>query len=105
MAFKPGNTHGAKSKLFDSALRRAIAQDDGDRLRKAAEALLDEAAAGKPWALAQLAERLDGKADQTVNVKREVGEMSLAELAAEVAELRSGDPAEAGCAEQAGPVH
>ena len=105
MAFQPGHKHGAKSKLFDGALRRAIAQDDGERLRKAAEMLLDEAAAGKPWALAQLADRLDGKADQTVNVNRNVENMSLAELAAEVAGLRAGDSSPLASTDGAGPVH
>ena len=105
MAFQPGNKHGTKNKLFDAALRRAVAQDDGERLRKAAEMLLDEAAAGKPWALAQLADRLDGKADQTVNVNRNVEHMSLAELASEVAGLRAGDSAQAAGPDGAGPVH
>lgn len=105
MAFKPGNNHGAKSRLFDGALRRAIAQDDGERLRRAAEKLLDEAAEGKPWAIAQLADRLDGKADQTVNVNRNVESMSLVELASEIAQLRSGDSPEAGGADESGAVH
>jgi Flp pilus assembly protein TadG len=105
MAFKPGNTLAAKSKLFDGALRRAIAQDDADRLRKAAESLLNEAANGKPWAISLLADRLDGKADQTVNVTRNVENMSLAELAAEVAQLRAGDSPEAGSTDGDRPVH
>jgi hypothetical protein len=105
MAFKPGNLLGAKSKLFDGALRRAIAQDDGERLRATAERLLDEAAAGKPWAVALLADRLDGKADQTVNVNKGVESMSLAELAAEVASLRSGDSAQAESSDGPSPVH
>ncbi len=81
------------SKLDEVALKRAIAQSDGQKLRQAAEALLDEAAAGKPWAVAMLADRLDGKASQEVTVKRELSEMSLAELAAEVAAARGGDSA------------
>lgn len=105
MAFQKGNTLGAKSKLFDGALKRAIAQDNGERLRQAAEALLSEAAAGKPWAIAQLADRLDGKADQTVTVNRNAKEMSLAELAAEIAELRSGSADEAGSSAESGAVH
>lgn len=105
MAFQPGNKNGAKSRLFDGALRRAIAQDDGERLRAAAEKLLDEAAEGKQWAVALLADRLDGKADQTVNVVRNVENLSLAELAAEVAELRAGDSAQAEGSDGAGAVH
>jgi hypothetical protein len=105
MAFEKGHKHGAKSRLFDGALRRAIAQDDGERLRRAAEALLDEAAAGKPWALAQLADRLDGKADQTVNVNRNLESMSLVELAAEVAQLRGGDSAQAEGSDELSGLH
>lgn len=105
MPFKPGNNLGAKSRLFDGALRRAIAQDDGERVRRAAETLLDEAAAGKVWAVQMLADRLDGKADQTINVVKSVENMSLAELAAEVASLRSGDPAQVEGSDGASAVH
>lgn len=96
MAFEKGNKLAAKSKLFDGALKRAIAQDDGERLRAAAEKLLDLAAAGEPWAINALADRLDGKAQQSVSVTTtRVEEMSLAELAAEVASIRGGDTAQA----------
>jgi hypothetical protein len=105
MAFQPGNKANAKAKLFDGALRRAIAQDDGNRLRAAAEKLLDEAADGKSWAMALLADRLDGKADQTVNVNRSVESMSLAELAAEIAECRAGSSAQAEGPDGSSPVH
>lgn len=66
MPFEEGNTLGAKSKLFDNALKRAIAQDDGKRIRAAAEQLLDKAAAGEPWAIKELRDTLDGKPTQTV---------------------------------------
>lgn len=106
MAFKKGNNLGAKSRLFDGALRRAIAQDESDRLRKAAESLLDAAAEGKPWALAQLADRLDGKADQNVTIERKnANELSLTELAAEIAELRAGDSVEAEGSDQSSGLH
>lgn len=85
MPFQPGNKHGQKSKAFDSALRRAIAQDDGQRLRLAAEALLNAAADGQPWAIDKLADRLDGKPGQSVDVTqtiRKVTEYSEDELIA-----------------------
>ena len=53
-------------KLFGSALDRAIAQDEGRRLREAAEALLDAASNGEPWAINALADRLDGKPAQSI---------------------------------------
>ena len=105
MAFERGHKHSVKAKLFDGALRRAIAQSDGEKLRAAAEKLLDEAASGKGWAIALLADRLDGKADQTVHVNRNVESMSLAELAAEIAELRSGDSTPIESADGSSPVH
>ena len=63
-----GNTNAAKSRLFHDALRRAIAQDDGKRLRNAAEKLLDLAAEGEGWAVKELRDTLDGKPAQAVTV-------------------------------------
>jgi hypothetical protein len=86
MAFEKGNTLGAKGRLFDGALKRAIAQDDGVRLREAAEKLLTLAASGEAWALKELADRLDGKAQQNVSIERkDVKDLSLTELAAAMA--------------------
>ncbi len=68
MPFAPGqsgNPSGQqKEKLWRKSLDRAIAQDDGERLRKAAEKLLDLAASGEMWATRELGDRLDGKAAQ-----------------------------------------
>jgi hypothetical protein len=72
MAWQPGqsgNPNGsAKEKVFLAALARAIASDDGKRLRAGAEKVLDLHAEGVPWAVAFLADRLDGKAHQSVDV-------------------------------------
>jgi hypothetical protein len=72
MAFKPGESGNpagsAKIKRFYAALDRAIVQEDGKRLREAAEKLLDEAAKGESWAMQMLADRLDGKAAQSVTI-------------------------------------
>lgn len=66
--FKPGsvpNPKGSRDRWsFLNALNRAIAQDDGKRLREAAEQLLTHAADGQPWAIKELADRLDGKPDR-----------------------------------------
>lgn len=61
MPFEIGNTHAGKARLFDGAMRRAIAADDGKRLRQAADQLLNKAAEGEAWAINMLADRLDGK--------------------------------------------
>ena len=58
-----------RQRLFIKALNRAIAQDDSNRLRAAAERLLDLAAAGEAWAVRELADRLDGKPMQETVVE------------------------------------
>lgn len=72
MPFAPGQSGNPsghqKEKKFLAALERAIAQDDGIRLRKAAESLLTQAANGEPWAIEKLADRLDGKPSQANDV-------------------------------------
>ncbi len=72
MPFAPGqsgNPAGTKTeKKFLAALTRALASDDSKRLREAAERLLDSAANGEPWAIEQLANRLDGRPAQAVAV-------------------------------------
>ena len=58
---------------FRDALRRAIAQDDGKRLRDTAEKLLTLASEGEPWAVKELVDRTDGKAVQGVDLSGSVG--------------------------------
>jgi divalent metal cation (Fe/Co/Zn/Cd) transporter len=72
MPFEKGNEHGRRAKVWASTLSRAIAQDNGLRLRAAAEELLDQAAKGERWAIIELADRLDGKAQQSIEVSGEV---------------------------------
>ena len=64
---------GAKIKVFLAALERAIKQDDGERLRKAAEKVMDLAAQGEPWAVQFLADRTDGKPRQQVELSGDEG--------------------------------
>lgn len=71
MAGAPEGNQNAKGRLFSSALKRAIAQDDGKRLRAAAEKLLDLAEQGEPWAVKELADRLDGKSPQGIQLTGE----------------------------------
>ena len=62
-----GNQNAVKeNRRWAEALNRAIAQDDGKRLRSAAENLLNQAAAGEPWAIREIADRLDGKPKQQI---------------------------------------
>ena len=60
-----GNKNAQKGRIWNDQLRKAIAQDDGKRLRVSIEKLLNLAANGEPWAIKELADRLDGRPKQT----------------------------------------
>jgi hypothetical protein len=78
---QPGNQNAAtKNKPFWDAVTRAIAQEDGKRLRRAAEKLLTLAAKGTPWAVKELADRLDGKAHQSVDLANPDGSALFASI-------------------------
>ena len=74
MAAPIGNVNAMRNKPFAEAINRAIAQDDGVRLRAIAEALLTKAADGDMAAIREFADRLDGKAVQQVSGAGENGE-------------------------------
>lgn len=84
MAAPIGNKNAAKSRLFEQALHRAIAQDDGERIRRTAETLLDKAAEGEIWAVQMLADRLDGKPTQQIVGGGEDGEFVFTKIVREV---------------------
>lgn len=64
-----GNTNGAKeNRLWGDTIRRAVAQDNGKRLRAIAEKLLDLAAEGDIQAIKEFGDRIDGKAPQSVDM-------------------------------------
>ncbi len=65
---QPGNTNATKGKVWIGALNRAIAQDDGKKLREAADKLLELAAEGDVAAIRELGDRLDGKPAQSVTL-------------------------------------
>lgn len=72
MPFQKGNKLGEKGKLWSNALNIAIRSDRSARLLQAAQALLDQAAEGQEWAIKELANRLDGKAIQAVELEGHV---------------------------------
>lgn len=78
-----GNPNGAqREKRFYNALERAVLADNGQKLRDIAERLLDCALKGEAWAISLLADRLDGKAAQSIDmtIRRTALEMEDAEL-------------------------
>lgn len=64
-----GNNNASKGRTWEETLRRAVLQDDGQRLRLAAEMLLTKASEGDLNAIKELADRLDGKAKQSIDHK------------------------------------
>jgi len=60
-----GNRNAQKGRIWNDSLRKAIAQDEGRRLRASIEQLLNLASNGEPWAIKELADRLDGRPMQT----------------------------------------
>ena len=73
-----GKPHAPKP--FRDMVDRAIKQDSGKRLRAAAESLLDLAAKGEQWAVCALADRLDGRPAQAVELSGSVSTGRAAEL-------------------------
>lgn len=88
MAWEPGqsgNPEGAKKhKIFFAALNRAISQEDGKRVRDAAEKLLDLAASGEAWAIKELRDTLDGKPGQSIDLGSDPERPLLQKLVREV---------------------
>jgi hypothetical protein len=75
MAAPKGNVNALKNRPFAEAINRAIAQDDGHRLRAIAEALLTKAADGDIGAIREFADRVDGKVIQGIAGQGENGEI------------------------------
>jgi hypothetical protein len=64
-----GNTNSSQNnRLWGDTIRRAVVQSDGERLRRIAEALLTKAEDGDMTAIKELGDRLDGKANQAVDL-------------------------------------
>ncbi len=70
---QPGNKNStADKRLITSALRRVVTQNP-EKLRKACEKVLDDAVNGNLAAFGVIADRLDGKPAQSLNVGGQEG--------------------------------
>lgn len=63
-----GNKNATKNKPWEEALRRALLQQDGKKLRDLAEKLIDRALDGDVTALKEIGDRIDGKPAQSVTL-------------------------------------
>lgn len=65
---QPGNKNATKNRPLTDAIRRVLLAEDGKKLRELAEALVDRAIAQSDTAAKEVAERVDGKVQQDVEV-------------------------------------
>jgi hypothetical protein len=71
MAAPIGNNNGAKAKKWEEAVRRALARAGGtvDKgLDALADQIVEKASSGDLWAIDHIANRLDGKPKETVDI-------------------------------------
>ncbi len=65
----PGNQNAVKAnRLWSETIKRVVAQNDSEKLRKVAEALVKAAEEGDVAAIKELGDRIDGKAPQQVTL-------------------------------------
>lgn len=62
-----GNTNATKEhRIWGDAIRRAVTQANGKKLRKIADMLIEKATEGDIQAIKELGDRLDGKSAQPI---------------------------------------
>lgn len=61
-----GNQNAVKAKIVADAIRKALAAEDWKKLRLGAEKVADAFEKGEPWAVQFVADRMDGKAHQSI---------------------------------------
>jgi hypothetical protein len=84
MPFEKGNRLAGKARLFERTVRRVIHQNP-NKMRSIAEKLIDMAVEGNLGAIGLLAERLDGKAPQTVSINKKVKIVHAEDIAGKLA--------------------
>jgi hypothetical protein len=70
MAAPVGNKFAAKAKIWEQAIKRALARKSNDSIDKGLDLLADKLLAaaenGDQWALREIGDRLDGKPAQAI---------------------------------------
>ena len=79
MAGAPKNNQNAvkSNRLWANAIRRAVMQSSGKKLRSLAERLIERADQGDISALRELGDRLDGKAAQSIGFEANSNELTI----------------------------
>lgn len=71
MPFEEGNKAAKNKGIYQSALKRALARSKGtvdSGLNAVADKLVESALEGEQWAIKEIADRIDGKPPQAVNL-------------------------------------
>jgi hypothetical protein len=80
---QPGNTNGVKGALFNSALKRALARSsktvDGG-LNNVCAKLVEAALNGEQWAIKEVADRIDGRPAQSIDVDANIKTYDVTEV-------------------------
>ena len=63
---QPGNKNATKNRPITDAIRRVLLANDGEKLRKLAEAMVDRAIEASDSAAKEVTERMDGKVAQEI---------------------------------------
>ena len=79
MAGAPKNNQNAvkSNRLWANAIRRAVMQSSGKKLRSLAERLIERASQGDISALKELGDRLDGKSAQSIGFEESSNELTI----------------------------
>lgn len=76
-----GNPSGTqRPKVVQAAIRRAVADEDGQKLRRIADKVVQLAQDGERWAVEFVRDTLDGKPAQNIELDSEAGPVAIAIL-------------------------
>ena len=90
MAAPIGNRNAAKGTEVSHAVRRALASNNWERLRRGADRLAEAFADAEPWAWQMVWERMEGKVPQALNLTSgDTRELDLASIVQAVLAARS----------------
>jgi hypothetical protein len=95
MAFTQGNKLASKSRIFEQTVKRALAADDYQKLRRIVDNVVALAEEGERWAVEMLRDTLDGRPAQQLVAQDEQGrELSIGLIAYATAPARPDDTAQ-----------